>query len=59
MALLFDEEITIIMDTLLQKQERGIDYSVFCIAIATSLLYGLVPGQQVQSHLWFVASEMA
>jgi len=44
MALLYEMfvvEITITMDTQLQKQEKGIDCGVFCITIATSLLHGL------------------
>jgi len=54
MALLcemFDEEITIIMDSQLPKREGGIDCDIFCIAIATSLLHGFIPGEYVQSHL--------
>jgi len=47
MALLyemFDEEITVTVDTQLQKQEEDIDCGVFCIAITSSFLYG--------SHSW-------
>jgi len=48
---MFDEEITITMDIQWQKQERGKDCGMFCIAITTSLLHGLIPGEYVQSHL--------
>lgn len=48
---IFDDKITITVDTQLQKQEGGVDCGVFCIAVATSLLHGIFPGKYKQSHL--------
>ena len=49
---MFDKEVYITMDGELQKQKGDTDCGAFCIAVATSLLYNLVPGPFEQSLHW-------
>lgn len=48
---MFDEDITITVDTQMQKQKGDRDCGVFCIAITTSLLHDQIPGPFTQSLL--------
>ena len=50
---MFDKDVTVTVDAQVQKQEGHKDCGNFCIAIATSLLYDLVPSPFIQSLLRF------
>jgi len=48
---MFGEDVTVTVDTQVQKQKGDKDCGVFCIAIATSLLHNQTPGPFTQSLL--------
>ena len=48
---MFGEDVTVTVDTQVQIQKGDKDCGVFCIAIATSLLYNQTPGPFTQSLL--------
>ena len=48
---MFGEDVTVTVDTQVQKQKGDKDCGVFCIAIATSLLHNQTPGTFTQSLL--------
>ena len=48
---MFGEDITVTVDTQVQKQKGDEDCGVFCIAIAISLLHNQAPGPFTQSLL--------
>ena len=48
---MFGEDIKVTMDTQVQKQKEDKDCGVFCIAVATSLLFNQPPGPFTQSLL--------
>ena len=47
---MFGKDTTVILAPL-QKQQGVVDCSIFSIAIATSLLHGIIPGPYTQSLL--------
>ena len=48
---MFGEDVTVTVDTQVQKQIGDKDCGVFCIAIVTSLLHNQTPGPFTQSLL--------
>ena len=48
---MFGENVTVTVDTQVQKQKGDKDCGVFCIAIATSLLHNQAPGPFTQPLL--------